>query len=198
MVDKELKEKKLNKLMDIALIIMGVIITFNISIILLNRYGDTVDSGVVMKLEYLFESDVPVEDVIREQGWEEIDDETALLRAISNWTYQNIRYPSGVMGDNNNAYETLEAKAGNCLGQAHLVYLFCRKLNVEAYLLQFINGNIGHAVNIIDMEDGKGYYVMDTTIHYFGRAADYFHTYDVKGIDYSLPEYWAERLADKN
>ena len=194
MENREIKEKKLNKLMDVALIVMGIIIMFNIGYIVLNEYGNRVDSGVVMKMMYLGESDEPIREIIREEDWEGKGTEKEKLRAVSDWMYQNIRYPVGTLDDNDNAYDTLKKKVGNCLGQSHLAYIICRELDIEAYLLQFINGMIGHAVNIIRMEDGKGYYIMDTTIHYLGPADEYFRTYDRLGIDYSLPEYWAEEL----
>lgn len=83
---------------------------------------------------------------------------------IYDWVHNNIRYPASPEEEYYSAYETLGNGGDNCLGQAHLVYLISRKLEKETYLLKFINGSVGHAVNLIGLEGSEKYLTIDTTI----------------------------------
>jgi len=191
------KEIIYNRLRTIGLVVMSIIIIICGILIGLTIYGDRVDAGLIMEFSFESESDEPIDDLIKKQGWTKDRDTFDIVRDISFWVFNNIKYPGDRQkGTNDNAYITLQTGVGNCLGQAHLVYKLCRKLGVKAYLVRFINGNIGHAVNIIPIEiNGKEhYYLLDTTIGYYGIYSDYFQQYEKRDIPYSLPEYWEKEL----
>lgn len=190
--NKTTKEKRLNTIFNVAIILALIVIVINVTYTIMIKQGLKKNLGLVFDMENWNRSDADFENIIEENGWTEEEPADINVKNIRNWMHTNISYPSdpSLYDD---AYETVEHGCGNCLGQAHLCYELLNRLGVDVRLMTFINNyNTGHAVNVI--RDRDRYYILDTTINYYGLATSYFKKFKTQDIQYDLSDYWEAEL----